>query len=166
MPALTSRPLGFSPSPPTIAELYFCIHAYQAVCRACNSSGDGWDLGAVESRKMNKNFAMMVLQTVSQTRAEACPPPCVNTTNKLQPFGHRHGKKKNIDASDTVRCRVRRHLEREVMPDAWRKVIRGHPLGQRGAVGEGPPYLHPRLRNQNLSLSRLSHSFVLLDSCF
>ena len=23
------------------------------------------------------------------TRAEACPPPCVNTTNKLQPFGHR-----------------------------------------------------------------------------
>ena len=37
---------------------------------------------------MNKNFAMMVLQTVSHTRAEACPPPCVNTTNKLQPFGH------------------------------------------------------------------------------
>jgi hypothetical protein len=35
----------------------------------------------------------MVLQTVSHTRAEACPPPCVNTTNKLQPFGHRRGKK-------------------------------------------------------------------------
>src|SRR5258708_35591955 len=42
---------------------------------------------------MNKNFAIMVLQTVSHTRAEACPPPCVNTTNKLQPFGHRRGKK-------------------------------------------------------------------------
>src|ERR1700730_14146975 len=42
---------------------------------------------------MHKNFAMMVLQTVSHTRAEACPPPCVNTTNKLQPFGHRRGKK-------------------------------------------------------------------------
>jgi hypothetical protein len=42
---------------------------------------------------MNKNFAMIVLQTVSHTRAEACPPPCVNTTNKLQPFGHRRGKK-------------------------------------------------------------------------
>jgi hypothetical protein len=36
---------------------------------------------------------MTVLQTVSHTRAEACPPPCVNTTNKLQPFGHRRGKK-------------------------------------------------------------------------
>src|SRR2546421_2865257 len=42
---------------------------------------------------MNKNFAMMVLQMVSHTQAEACPPPCVNTTNKLQPFGHRRGKK-------------------------------------------------------------------------
>src|SRR5229473_17752 len=42
---------------------------------------------------MHKNFAMMVLQMVSHTRAEACPPPCVNTTNKLQPFGHRRGKK-------------------------------------------------------------------------
>src|SRR5437773_3208101 len=42
---------------------------------------------------MNKNFAMMVLQTVSHARAEACPPPCVNTTNKLQPFGHRRGIK-------------------------------------------------------------------------
>src|SRR5580704_11307474 len=36
---------------------------------------------------------MTVLQTVSHTRAEACPPPCVNTTNELQPFGHRRGKK-------------------------------------------------------------------------
>src|ERR1700687_2362496 len=42
---------------------------------------------------MHKNFAMTVLQTVSRTRAEACPAPCVNTTNKLQPFGHRRGKK-------------------------------------------------------------------------
>ena len=35
----------------------------------------------------------MVLQTDSHTPAEACPPPCVNTTNKLQPFGHRRGRK-------------------------------------------------------------------------
>src|SRR2546423_9347440 len=42
---------------------------------------------------MNKNFAMTVLQPVSHARAEACPPPCVNTTNKLQPFGHRRGIK-------------------------------------------------------------------------
>src|SRR6516164_9303067 len=42
---------------------------------------------------MHKNFAMMVLQTVSHTGAEACPPPCVNITNKLQPFGHRRGRK-------------------------------------------------------------------------
>src|SRR5216684_3847072 len=42
---------------------------------------------------MNKNFAMMVLQTVSHPRPEACPPPCVNITNKLQPFGHRRGIK-------------------------------------------------------------------------
>jgi hypothetical protein len=42
---------------------------------------------------INKNFAMMILQMVSQTRAEACPPPCVNTTNELHLFGHRRGKK-------------------------------------------------------------------------
>src|SRR5438128_2558524 len=42
---------------------------------------------------MHKNFAMMVLQTVSHARAEACPPPCMNTTNKRQPFGHRRGIK-------------------------------------------------------------------------
>src|SRR6266581_2451622 len=42
---------------------------------------------------MNRNFAMMVLPTVSHARAETCPPPCVNTTNKLQPFGHRRGIK-------------------------------------------------------------------------
>jgi len=36
---------------------------------------------------------MMLLQTVSHARAEAGPPPCVNTTNKLQPFGHRRGIK-------------------------------------------------------------------------
>jgi len=35
----------------------------------------------------------MVLQRVSHTRAEACPPPCVKTTNKLQPFRHRPGIK-------------------------------------------------------------------------
>ena len=35
----------------------------------------------------------MVLQMVSRRPAEACPPPYVNTTNKLQPFGHRRGKK-------------------------------------------------------------------------
>ena len=38
----------------------------------------------------------MVLQTVSHTRAEACPPPCVNTTNELPPFGHRRGIKPGI----------------------------------------------------------------------
>src|SRR5713226_3287886 len=67
---------------------------------------------------MHKNFAMMVLLRsgrtknqstrtnilplefgswffllVSHTRAEARPPPSVNTTNKRQPFGHRRGKK-------------------------------------------------------------------------
>src|SRR5262249_38006360 len=59
----------------------------------CISSGDGWDLGTVESRKMNRYFGMMVLQTVFRTWAEACPPPSVHTTNMLQPFGHRRGKK-------------------------------------------------------------------------
>src|SRR5262245_31673688 len=92
-PVLTTRPPGSRPSPPTIAELCFCIQAYQAVCNACISSGDGWDLGAVESRKRNRYFGMMVLQTDSYTRAEASPPPCVITTNRLQPFGHRRGKK-------------------------------------------------------------------------
>src|SRR5438132_11642199 len=36
---------------------------------------------------------MIVLQTVSHTRAEAYPPPRVNTTNQQHPFGHRRGKK-------------------------------------------------------------------------
>src|SRR5262245_18647125 len=87
------RPLGFRPSPPTIAELYFCIHAYQATCNACMSSGDGWDLGTVESRKRNKYSGMTVFQTVLHSRAEACPPSYVTTTNELQPFRHRRGKK-------------------------------------------------------------------------
>src|SRR5260370_22951434 len=68
---------------------------------------------------MHKNFAMMVTPPkrknqepkrtrtnilplefgswffllVSHRPAEACPPPCMNTTNELQPFGHRRGKK-------------------------------------------------------------------------
>src|SRR5262249_59122551 len=93
-PAFRTRPECFSPSPPgTIDELNFCIHAYQAACKACISSGDGLARLSVDSRKINKNFAMTVLQTVSHTRAEACPPPSVNTTNKLQPFGHGAGKK-------------------------------------------------------------------------
>src|SRR5262245_55030179 len=83
-----TRPLGFRPSPPTIAELYFCIQEYQAVCKACNSAGDGWARFTVESRKMNRNFGMTVLHTILQTRTEACPPPHVTTTNKRQPFGH------------------------------------------------------------------------------
>src|SRR5262245_39252275 len=88
-PALMTRPLGFRPSPPTSAELYFCIHAYQAVCKACISSGDGWARFSVESRKSNKYFGIVVLQAVSRSRAEDCPPPCARTTNELRPFGHR-----------------------------------------------------------------------------
>jgi len=41
-----------------------------------------------------------------------------------------------------------------------------HPLGQRGAVGERPPDLLPRPRNQNLSVNRFSHSLLLLENCF
>src|ERR1700675_4660231 len=94
MPALMNRPLGFKPSPPgRIDALNFCIQAYHWPARTCISSGDGRDWGSVEWRKMNRNFGMTLLQTVSHTRAEACPPPCVNTTNKLQPFGHRRGEK-------------------------------------------------------------------------
>ena len=45
------RPVCFKPSPPgTIAELNFCIHAYQAVCKACISSGDGLARFSVDSR--------------------------------------------------------------------------------------------------------------------
>ncbi len=50
---------------------------------------------------MNKNFAMMVLQTISRRWAEASPPPSVNITNELQPFGHRRGK--NFDAPEVIR---------------------------------------------------------------
>src|SRR4029077_13346565 len=59
---------------------------------------------------MNKNFAMMVLQTVSHARAEACPPPCVNTTNKLQPFGHRRGKKNRRARYDSRSSRSQERL--------------------------------------------------------
>src|SRR4029453_19127148 len=68
------RPLGFRPSPPTIAELYFCIHAYQAPCKACISSGDGLARLSVESRKMNKYFGMTVLQMVSAFAGEGLSP--------------------------------------------------------------------------------------------
>src|SRR5262245_54401761 len=96
------RPLGFRPSPPTSADLYFCIHAYQAVCNDCISAGDGWVRLSVESRKMNKNFAMTILQADSHTRAEDSPPPCANTTNKLQPFGHRRDKKQRRARFDSL----------------------------------------------------------------
>jgi hypothetical protein len=44
------RPVCFNPSPPgTIAELNFCIHVYQAVCKACIASGDGLARLTVES---------------------------------------------------------------------------------------------------------------------
>src|SRR5262249_53866435 len=56
-------------------------------------------------------------------------PASVNTMNKLQPFGHRRGKK-DIDAPDTIRFWIGRHLEGEVVPDAWLKVIRKHPRSQ------------------------------------
>src|SRR5262245_50930128 len=65
---------------------------------------------------MNKNFAMMELLIVSPTRAEACPPPCVNTTNKLQPFGHQRGKKIHARcASRSVRSQERL-LAKPVLP--------------------------------------------------
>jgi hypothetical protein len=45
------RPFRFNPSPPgTIAELNFCIHVYQAACKACISSGDGLGRLSVDSR--------------------------------------------------------------------------------------------------------------------
>src|SRR5262249_44922044 len=54
-----SRPLGFKPSPPgRIDALNFCIQAYHWPPRARISSGDGRDWGAVEWRKMNRNFGM------------------------------------------------------------------------------------------------------------
>src|SRR5271165_1758012 len=60
-----TRPLGFKPSPPgRIDALNFCIQAYHWPPSTCISSGDGRDSGAVEWRKMNRNFGMMELQTV------------------------------------------------------------------------------------------------------
>src|SRR4051812_17853524 len=59
---------------------------------------------------MNKNFAMTVLQTVSHTWAEACPPPCVNTTNELPPFGHRRGKKLRRGRYDSRSVRSQERL--------------------------------------------------------
>src|SRR3954447_1979632 len=54
-----SRPLGFKPSPPgRIDPLNFCIQAYHWPAKACISSADGRDPGAVEWRKMNRNFGM------------------------------------------------------------------------------------------------------------
>src|SRR5258708_15663830 len=91
---------------------------------------------------MHKNFAMMVLQTVSHARAEACPPPCVNTTNKLQPFGHRRGRK-----TSTRPIRFAQ-LAELVLPllRARGGVLDAHlGDGHRGHVDKGRP---PRLRER------------------
>src|SRR5438445_11423714 len=61
------------------------------------------------------------------------------------------------DYSVETHFRVRRHLEGEAMPDAWRKVIREHPLGQRRAVGEGPPDLLLGLWDEQFSSDTFSH---------
>src|SRR5215467_5360199 len=109
MPALTTRPLGFRPSPPTIAELYFCIHAYQACCKACISSGDGWARFSVESRMRNMNFGMVVLRAVLHVQAEDCPPPCASATNERWPFGHGRTKKTTTRRIDSLSSLNRLH---------------------------------------------------------
>src|SRR5258706_7105774 len=70
------------------------------------------------------------------------------------------------DQSVKIHFRVRRHLEREVMADAWLEVIREHPLAEGGAVGDRPPDLLPRLRDQNLSSDRLGQFLLPLDKSF
>src|SRR5262245_43775812 len=134
------RPLGFRPSPPTIAELYFCIHLYQAACKACISSGEGWARLSVDSRKMNKNFAMTVLQTVSLTPTEACPPPSATTTNKLQPFRHRRGKKNRRARCDSRSVHSQaRLLAESVLPLAagWDILPERDYVESLGHVGTG-----------------------------
>src|SRR5205807_374959 len=95
---------------------------------------------------MNRNFAMMVLQTVSHARAEACPPPCVNTTNKLQPFGHRRGIKTSTRPIRFAQLewstvpRVRSRLREEDFIDFSGKVASWQ------ATGREPACVGPRQR--------------------
>jgi hypothetical protein len=77
---------------------------------------------------MNRNFAMTVLQTGSHARAEACPPPCVSITNKLQPFGHRRGKEFRRARGDSRSVHFQERLLAEpVLPLLWAR-IRSVPL--------------------------------------
>jgi len=75
-------------------------------------------------------------------------------------------RKTVMPARSETNLGVRRHAEREVVSDTWLEVVGIHPLGEDSAVGGRPPDLLPRLRNQNLSSNRFSHSLFLLDSCF
>jgi hypothetical protein len=70
------------------------------------------------------------------------------------------------DQSVKTNLGVRRYAKREVVADARLEVIREHPPGERGAVGERPPDLLPWLRNHNLSSNRVRHSLRFLESCF
>ena len=76
---------------------------------------------------MNKNLDMTVLQTVICSRAEACPPPCVTTTNKLRAFGHCCGKKfDRPDARELINGLVTRFIEAQV----YHAVIENHACEQ------------------------------------
>lgn len=59
-----------------------------------------------------------------------------------------------------MRLGIGRHAEREVMADARLEVVRKHPLRKRGAVGDRPPDLLPRLPNEDLSSDRVRHSLL------
>src|SRR5262245_14598064 len=102
MPALTTRPPGKRPSPPTIADLYFCIHAYQADCKACISSGDGWGRGVVESRKRNRYFGRMVLQSVFAYAGGGLSPAFCNYNE--QAAAVRTPVRKKTEPPDTIRA--------------------------------------------------------------
>lgn len=60
---------------------------------------------------------------------------------------------------------LRRHAEREVVADTRLEVVGIHPRGQGGVVGDRPPDLLSRLREQDLSMNRVRHSWLLLDRC-
>src|SRR4051794_2032564 len=98
---------------------------------------------------MNKNFAMREFQTVSHKWAEACPPPCVNTTNKLQPFGHRRGKKTATHRPVRVEHDFRAVTLVRTMRKPFDVLAEGLIVKKIGARGFEPPTSWSRTRRSS-----------------
>src|SRR4029453_7987419 len=70
-----------------------------------------------------------------------------------------------VDDEAVFELRIRRHAEGEVMTDARLEVVRVHPLGERGAVGQRAPDRLGCLRELQLSPNCLLPPFLPFPKC-